>query len=527
MREMSGCRPQARLRRCLLLLNLGVVLLVVLASVPAGGRVGLSASAPAAPDDRAAHDVRFAAGPPAAGTFNVTVVPHGLPNAFLWGVAIGKGTPTFAHGTVNITEALANGTYEFVFGVTGVNSYTPSPPQLNVSVEGSPQTIGEQFQLLFTLNLTETGLPVANQSRWHAFMNYIERSAAAGQTIQYLEPNGSYQVTVGSTLPFVPLPVTTTIFVNGPPPATFLFSFSPRPAPYNVTFTPMGLPSNASWSVAVDGRGGGEVGTGSSYQFRESNGTHVYSVSGPSGWIATPSAATFVVNGANLTIPVLFVRPTNYAVTFVPSGIGPARWSLTVGALNEPSAATGGSISMALPNGSYAYSVTPLAGLLPFPANGTFWVAGGPAEIPIAFYATSSVVTFTELGLPAGTWWVLVNGTNHTTPAGSNLVLQLPLSSYPYTVGAPNASFVASVGRGNLVVGSQSQVVTVTFLSIPAPPAAATGSTSLTAELKSHLPEVAAAGAVALVAVILLGWRRYRAPKRPEPTDARPEAGES
>lgn len=461
----------------------------------------------------------------ASTTYSVTVVPSGLPRAVIWKVYVNGNLSGRANGTGDVTvSSLVNGTYGFNFSVPGSNTYVASPAFENVTVNGTDQVLVEKFVTVYTLNFTESGLPVANRSNWHIFLDYIEQKAPAGQSIQFRRVNGSYQVTAGASLPYTAVPATATVVVNGTPPP-LLISFVPPPTLYNVTFLPIGLPANSTWAVSVDGRGGGQPTGGSAFAFRETNGTHVYTASGPAGWIAIPSAATFAVAGQNLTILVDFETPPTFTVTFEPSGLGRLPWSVTIAGVGTFSGAAGGAIAVVLTNGTYAYTISGVAGLQRFPGNGAFWVTGASFVLPIAFFAVSQSVTFTELGLPGGAWWIVVNGTNYTVAAGASLSLDLPVGTYPYSTGVPNSSYVASVARGNLVVGSLPLVVSVTFLAVPSAPRAAASPTSIITDIRSHLVEVAAASAAALLVAAFLVWRRYRVIRQPPPpltSDVRP-----
>lgn len=503
--------------------GLALVLLTSMVSFGAGGLA-------------AAHVPMIAAGPSAGGvspgfspvsavnaTYSVTVTPVGLPAALQWSVAVDGGAPSSASGRSNLTETLGNGTHQLA--LTGGGLWIPTPANLTIEVNGTSQVVRATFSEEYVLTFTESGLPVGNHSRWHVYLGFYERNANAGQTIHYVELNDTYQVVPGATLPYIPDPQIESITVNGSP-LTVNFTFTPPPVLYNVTFQALGLPAYAAWAITVDGHARGVATSSTSYQFVEANGTHVYSATGPPGYGATPPAATFVVNGSALVLTVRFAEPTSYTVTFVPQGLGALGWQVGVVGAGNFSSATGVAISCRLVNGSYSFSIPSVGGLSPFPDNGSFWVAGANNNVAIVFVGHEGPVVFTELGLAVGSWWVSINGTNHTLAPGASLALELPFGSYPYAAGVNTAGFVMSVPRGSVQVGAQSQVIPLTIFALPGQVSSSSATGSLGSELKAHLPEVAAATVGVVVLLGYLVYRRYRPPRterRPAPAPP-PEA---
>ncbi len=81
------------------------------------------------------------------------------------------------------------------------------------------------------------------------------------------------------------------------------------PASYLVSFTESGLPSGTSWSVTFNGNTQSSAGT--VMNFSAQNGTYSYSVSPVSGYSASPSSGSVVLNGAPQSVSVTFSTNTS------------------------------------------------------------------------------------------------------------------------------------------------------------------------------------------------------------------------
>lgn len=448
--------------------------------------------------------------------YNVTFEPQGLPAADNWSIAVNGSTPHLAQGNTNVTLPLGNGTYSV--SLASSRPYALLHPQISVTVSGQDQTVEIPFNLTFTANFNETGLPIGPGSKWHIFLDYLERSAQAGQPIQITNvTNGTHIVSSGASIPYTPNPQWVILVVNGS--AIFYnFSFTQPPTLYNVTFNAVGLPPNPAWSISVDGRPGGTALNQTAYVFREDNGSHVYSVSGPGDYVALPQAAEFFVNGLDLTIQLRFAQPTNYRVSFTPSGLGNSGWTVTLDTGRMISGAEGVTLTTLLANGSYSFTVSPVADLTAFPDNGTFYVAGANLSVSITFFATHGPVIFTELGLPIGDWWVELNGENLTAAAGNSITVELPFGTYTYSAGVGNASYTISEPRGTLVVGVEGQTVTLSVLSLANQSPESPANAPATGFLKAHVIEFAVGGVVVALVLLAVVWMRYRPPRGPAAT---------
>ena len=164
----------------------------------------------------------------------------------------------------------------------------------------------------------------------------------------------------------------------------------------------------------------------------------------------------YVANYGSNTVSAISTSPQaikKYSVTFTESGLpSGTSWSVTLNGNTESS--TTNTISFSEPNGTYSYVVASVTGYTASPSSGTITVNGANVNIAVTFTPVpvkTYTVTFTENGLPSGTFWsVTLNGAiyNSTTDTKTFLV---PNGTYSYTiVSVPGYS--ASPSFGNITV---------------------------------------------------------------------------
>jgi thermopsin len=165
-------------------------------------------------------------------------------------------------------------------------------------------------------------------------------------------------------------------------------------------------------------------------------------------------------------LPLTSPTTSAYAVlTFSESGLPSGlAWSLTLDGILWSS--TGTSINLTLANGTYTYSVTPVAGLVISPSSGSVALNGSATTVELTFtppVALFYTVTFVEIGLPAETAWTVTLGGTPVTSQLQLISFKETNGTYPYTV-TPPAGFNASVLSGSAVVsGAAPAAVDVTM----------------------------------------------------------------
>jgi hypothetical protein len=276
-------------------------------------------------------------------------------------------------------------------------------------------------------------------------------------TIVFLLANGTFHYAVGPAeaagVLYAPTPSVGNFTVNGSN-LTENVTFAPVPL-YTLAFTESGLPNGTFWSVALGGvpRGGDHPeivsplcdrsawngSTNVSVNFSVPNGTYDFSVANVSAgsqlYSAAPAAGNVSVNGSNVTVFVTFTPEVNYLVTFAETGLpngtfwsvqlavpggngwpgGPAP-DLTVSPQCDQGSGWNGSANSTLgfevPNGTYAFEIASVPGndsvplYVPAPGSGNVTVNGTNVTVAITFAPLVLYnVTFTETGLPNGTFW--------------------------------------------------------------------------------------------------------------------------
>jgi len=397
--------------------------------------------------------------------YTVTFAETGLPSGTSWSVALS------GESGISTTPAIAfsepNGTY--VFYIPGVAGYTANVSWGPVTVAGANVTVSIAFvpPPTYPLTFTETGLP--SGTSWSVALSG-ETETSATPTIVFVEPNGSYVFYI----PGVPGysvnvgwgPVT----VNGAAQAVDV-TFLPVPT-YSVTFSETGLPYGANWSVTLDGILA--FGTASTIVFVDPNGTYVFYIPEVAGYIANVSWGPVTVDGANVTVPITFVPPPTYPVTFTETGLpSGANWSVL---LDESlNGSTGTSVTFNDSNGTYNFTIGNVSAdrgfYIPTPMTGTVTVNGAGVAVVVVFApATLYDLTFNETGLPDGAAWsvevIFLDWTESlsNTSTTSSIGLRVPNGSYEFEIGS--STYWPIPGAGGILVWGAALNLSVTFIPI-------------------------------------------------------------
>jgi thermopsin len=233
-------------------------------------------------------------------------------------------------------------------------------------------------------------------------------------------------VTVEPALVAALSPGTAAIYVGGSVAYTVGLSGGVAPVTYTLQSNQPGSPSNLS---------------GDSF-----TGTHVGT------WTVYLNATDAVGSVSDLTATVTVSPVPTFSVTFKESGLPSGlKWKVSVNGVTKSLTTNGGTDSLTwtgLPDGTYAYSVSGIAGWhqSTLPYSGSVVVSGASVTEPTLVYTEVTYsVTFSETGLPAGlTWQVTVNGVTQslTTVAGTNSLTWTGLlnGTYSYLI-AGNAGW--------------------------------------------------------------------------------------
>ena len=156
-------------------------------------------------------------------------------------------------------------------------------------------------------------------------------------------------------------------------------------SPYTVSFTETGLATGTNWSVRV---GNATLwGTGPTLVLpidAAANLSIAFDVGAIGGYSrASPASGTLALNGTDRSVSVHF-SVFRYGVSFRESGLANGTsWSLDVGA--QPLSGGSAWLNTSDPNGSFSFTVAPIAGYALTTPSGTAVVAGGPVTVAISF----------------------------------------------------------------------------------------------------------------------------------------------
>jgi len=275
------------------------------------------------------------------------------------------------------------------------------------------------------------------------------------------------------------------------------------PASYSLSVSESGLPSGTAWSITVNGTT--YATSASSLTVPEYNGSYAWSAPSVSGFLVSGVASgTTTVNGAGVSLALSFQAVT-YAVTFAETGLPVGtNWSVQIdGSAYSSSAA---SLSVALPNGTYGYTLLGVPGFIPTATVGSLTIASAGASQSVTYIPFTYDITFTESGLPSGTpWSVTVNGVVFAGVSVSLLIPE-PNGSFSFQVGSvPN--YTATPGSGSGSISAAPASYAVTFASTPPSPSPAASPSSGTGTLFWAALAAAIVLAIAVVALAVRGRR--------------------
>ena len=376
--------------------------------------------------------------------YSVTFSETGLPTGVQWWVNL-TGGPSGSSTSTTLTLSLVNGTWQYTVAAANP-SYRATSGSFPVS--GAARSVPLTFSAYYSVTFTESGLP--SGTSWQVTVEGVVQKAAAGSSIVFFEPNGSYAYQIGDVSGWhqTAVPYSGTVTVRGSEVTYPTLVFAQ--VLYSVTFFESGLPAGTMWFVNIT-NGPSLHGTNSTLVFTEPNGTYGYQVTS-SGYAPTPGSGTFSVAGAPSVVGITFVL-TTYTVTFRESGLpGGTSWTVAVNGENRSS--TSETIVFHEANGTYRFTV--YSSNAAYQAKGgSFTVQGNVVVVIVPFFLAAYAVVFSESGLPLGTSWsVIFNGTTNRSAVGT-ISFESVNGTFPFTIGGvPGYSANPSSGTVNVRGGS-------------------------------------------------------------------------
>ncbi|MGD0159157.1 MAG: Ig-like domain repeat protein [Candidatus Bathyarchaeia archaeon] len=269
----------------------------------------------------------------------------------------GAGTTTPSGTNVNETAGSlpisAEANSGFVFSswtTTGSITVANASASSTTATISGPGNITANFVtgVTFVVNFTETGLP--SGTSWSVMFNGSPGSSTTSSITFTGVANGGYPYTVGTLSGFSGSPSSGTVTVSNAN-VTVAVNFTAA-VTYSVSFTETGLSSDTSWSVTFNGSQSSS--TTSTITFEAQNGTYSYSVTGPTGFAASPASGSVLVRGTGVNVSIAFASTLTRSSTSIVCSPNP-------GHVNSPITCTA-TVTGSSPTGKVTWSTSSSTG---------------------------------------------------------------------------------------------------------------------------------------------------------------------
>lgn len=392
--------------------------------------------------------------------YNVTFRETGIQAGTTWSLTIGSST--YSSDSTYLSVYLSNGTY--TYDVSNITGYVSDVTMGEFQVNGSSQNLMVAFSPVTQYQVTfeENGLP--SGSTWFVVFSGQEKYSNLS-SITFLEPNGSYNYSIGTQLAnYLPensagslvvfgADLVSTVNFSDPAPGSGFdptFGSSSQSSDPVLTFTESGLSFGNTlnkWEVVVNGNV--YYSSGNEISASVSAGTITYKVIGISGYDVSPESGYIVMGSSSETVHVSFV-PLNYVhFIFQPQGL-PQGVPVTLSIAGEdytfsPSAEMP-FLSLNLPAGTYTYSTSASNGFVPFAASGNIRVGSSSTELTVDYHHVNYYeVSFVPENIQGQPFEITIDGTDYISN-GQIINVSLPEGLYTYSVSSPSALKPVSSG---------------------------------------------------------------------------------
>lgn len=150
-----------------------------------------------------------------------------------------------------------------------------------------------------------------------------------------------------------------------------------------------------------------------------------------------------------------------YYITFTETGLPAGRnWSVTLAGTTKNS--TSASITFAVSNGTYFYTVQNVSGFIATNAFSSVTV-NGYNESKLVQFSKLYVVEFLESGLPAGTEWNVILDAKNVSSSNSSISFELVNGTYNYSVHSIYP-YNSTVNHGRITVNGERTTVNLKFV---------------------------------------------------------------
>ncbi len=361
--------------------------------------------------------------------WSITFTESGLPKGTGWSVNLseegtGWNSTESSSGSQISYAGLFNAEYCYV--INGVAGYVSSPTTGCLELSGASQKVPVTFQASggekivggpgsapgvaarepagttgirpemeccggggppdYPVTFEEVGLP--NGTTWSVNLSGWDIGGNAS-SLEFFEPNGTYNFTVQQLANFTSQPVAGQLTVDG---SSATVGVPYLPALYEVTIPESGLPSGTAWWVEA-GTAPWVESTASSLMVPSASGTNVsYHVLGPSEWPSTvykpgPQNGWVETSAQPTTVSTVKFVSQVWEITFAETGLPKGgTWSVSLNntTWSLKSESSGSSIVFAgLYNATYSYTVHPPSGYSASPTTGRLVLSGASQKVSV------------------------------------------------------------------------------------------------------------------------------------------------
>ena len=193
--------------------------------------------------------------------------------------------------------------YSLAVGWGSINAYNFAQDQLPT-------------QIPYALNFKETGLP--SEAEWYVNLSTGNNSGpiASGTEYTFHLDNGTYSYTTTTNNLSFRAPSGTARIDGSNVIVDVRFV-----GIYPVHFSETGLPVNTSWYLTITGGESFGPISSSNYSVYLENGSYSFTISAPTGYVSSPYASTFQVNGSPVIIPEISFVQDNFPSELVRSSL--------------------------------------------------------------------------------------------------------------------------------------------------------------------------------------------------------------
>jgi YVTN family beta-propeller protein len=392
-------------------------------------------------------------------TYPVTFTEVGLLSNTTWGGSMDGVSATTTSDNFTLPEPNGTSSYHLAPVPGYLTNWTGQ-----ATVSGAPLAVPVVFQTTtYPARFTESGLPAG--TNWSVEVGAQSFWSTSGLLVAPL-PNGTFGYRIPGIGPYEPQTATgvVTIYANGTS-TSVAFYYS-----YALDFNETGLPAGTNWTISI----AGSVYTQSApaLDLFEPNGSYEYTIVPIPGYSTTWNGRVTIA-GAPEAVAINFTRVT-YALTFEANGLpSGTEWGVEVNGSELTS--TSEDLVANLPNGTY---------MIVYSSAGSYAIANAPPSvvtlrgegelIPIYFRPTY-LLSFTEVGVPAGlNWSVTVVSSEFVfvtekTVSSTAPTLSVEEPSGTYTYSFSSVPGFVTPAAGSVTVGTAPVEVDVAYTAFAFP----------------------------------------------------------